>query len=203
MSKEKQLSPKQKRFVEEYLIDLNAIQAAIRAGYTEKGAHTTSWRMITNPSIAKEIQRAMKERSERTAITQDRVIQEIARIGFSDPRRLFDATGEMRSIQDLDDDTAAAIAGIDVSVSNDGILTKKIKLWDKNSALEKLAKHLQLFTEKVGLEVSKPINVNVSGPGFPPAPASIFEWEQQMKEYIKNQKARDTAGATDNEDDEK
>lgn len=139
------LTPKQKRFVDEYLVDLNATQAAIRAGYSKKTARSSGQRMLTNVDIADAIASAKKERSERTEITIDRVVRELARLGLSDVRKLFDHTGQLKSISELADDTAAMIASIDVSVvgsGEDSEVIKRIKLWDKNSALDKLMKHL-------------------------------------------------------------
>ena len=145
------LTPKQKKFVEEYLIDLNATQAAIRAGYSVKTAEWIGPQLLGKSHVSKEIQRATQLREQRTQITQDRVVKEIARLGFSDLRKLFDANGNLKPLHELDDDTAAALAGVDVVVTGDGenvLQVKKIKLWDKNSALEKLSKHLQLWTER-------------------------------------------------------
>lgn len=77
------LTPKQARFVEEYLIDLNATQAAIRAGYSKKTAGQIGDQNLKKLHISKSIQEAQAKRSERTEITQDRVLQELARIAFS------------------------------------------------------------------------------------------------------------------------
>lgn len=77
------LTDKQQRFVDEYLIDLNATQAAIRAGYSEKTARSIGQRLLTNVDIQKAIEEAQSKRAERTEITQDMVLQELAKIGFS------------------------------------------------------------------------------------------------------------------------
>lgn len=76
------LTPKQKLFVDEYLVDLNATQAAIRAGYSEKTAYSIGNENLMKPEIAKAIQNAQQKRQERTEITQDRVVQEIADNAF-------------------------------------------------------------------------------------------------------------------------
>ena len=83
MKKAKILTPKQQRFVGEYLIDLNATKAAIRAGYSKKTAKQQGARLLTNVDIQTVIQRAMDERSLRTGIKADRMIAELARIGFA------------------------------------------------------------------------------------------------------------------------
>ena len=77
------LTAKQQRFVDEYLIDLNATQAAIRAGYSEKTAFSIGTENLRKPLIQKAIQQRKQAREQRTEITQDRVIQELAAIGFA------------------------------------------------------------------------------------------------------------------------
>ena len=104
----KKLTPKQKAFVSEYLIDLNATQAAIRAGYSPKTANEQGARLLANVSIAQTIQKAMQDREQRTEITQDRVLQEYARLAFYDPRKLFQPDGTPKPIEALDDDAAHA-----------------------------------------------------------------------------------------------
>lgn len=152
-----ELTAKQQRFVEEYLVDLNATQAAIRAGYSEATAKEQGSRLLTNVNIAEAIAEAQKARSERTGITADRVLQELARIGFSDLRNCLTSEGHLVDPQDWDDDTAAAISSLEVVKTNRGEkeekdrpieYTHKIKVWDKNSALEKIGKHLGMFVDR-------------------------------------------------------
>lgn len=145
---EKALTAKQAQFVREYLIDLNATQAAIRAGYSPATANEQGARLLANVSVRSEVQKAKEARGEKTDITAARVLQEIARLAFFDTRKLLDADGNPVPIQELDDDTAAAIAGLEVSQSGAGDAkwtVKKYKVADKNSALEKLAKHLGIY----------------------------------------------------------
>lgn len=151
------LSPKQQRFVEEYLIDLNGAQAAIRAGYSPKTAQEQSSRLLSNVKVAEAVAAAKQERAERTGITADRVLLELARLGLSDVRKLFTDDGELRRVTDLDDDTAAAVASVEVvtkpgEIDEDGNRTveyvHKVKLWDKNSALDKIAKHLGMLSDR-------------------------------------------------------
>jgi len=78
------LTKKQKLFVEQYLMDLNATQAAIRAGYSEKTAKDIGCENLAKPNIQIEIEKRMKDRGQRTEITQDKVLQELAKIGFAD-----------------------------------------------------------------------------------------------------------------------
>lgn len=154
------LTPKQARFVEEYLIDCNATQAAIRAGYSERTARKIGHENLTKPDIAEAIQAAMSERSRRTEITADRVLQELARIGFADIRDLFTWNEERTAFvpsRDLTADEAAAIAEVQAETTayttQDGVTETKIKLrlktYDKLSALDKIGKHLGMFVDRV------------------------------------------------------
>ena len=107
------LNAKKNRFVEEYPVDLNATQAAIRAGYSKKTAYSIGQRLLKDVEVQAAIQEAMQKRSKRVEITQDRVLQEYARIAFFDPRKLFEENGKPKDINALDDDTAAALAVLD------------------------------------------------------------------------------------------
>ena len=146
------VNDRQRRLIDEYLIDLNATQAAIRAGYSAKTADRIGAEILGKPWVKDELRKRLEARSRRTEITADRVLQEYARIAFFDPRKLFDAEGNPKPISELDADTAAAIAGLDVvqDFSREGIAsyTKKYRLANKIGALDSVARHLGLFTEK-------------------------------------------------------
>ena len=156
MAEQRPLTPKQERFCEEYLIDLNATQAAIRAGYSEKNAGKIGFQLIEKTRIQAALKEAQAALSQRTQITQDRVLREYAKLGFFDPRKLFNGDGSPVPIQDLDDDTAAAIAGLDVlevyeGTGADRVFTgyiKKYKIANKIGALDSMAKHLGLFIDR-------------------------------------------------------
>lgn len=149
------LTAKQERFVAEYLIDLNATQAAIRAGYSKKTAKQVGSENLTKPDIQAAVSDAQAKRSKRTEVTQDRVLAELAKVGFSDLRRVLTSTGGLIPPQDWDDETAGAIGSLEVvvrpsaEVDEDGNReiehVHKIKAWDKLSALEKIGKHLGMF----------------------------------------------------------
>lgn len=148
--KEKVLTPKQAQFVREYLIDLNATQAAIRAGYSAKTAEWIGPQLLTKSHVASAVGAAQQKRGEKTGVTAERVVQEIARLAFFDPRKLLKSDGEPVPLQELDDDTAAAIAGVETATERqrgeEGVtVIRKYKIADKNSALEKLAKHLGIY----------------------------------------------------------
>ena len=146
-SERKKLTNKQRMFVKEYLVDLNATQAAIRSGYSKKTAKETGYENLTKPHIAEEIQGAMQAREKRTEISADWTLREIHKLASFDARKLYDESGNLKKIIDLDDDTAACIGGIDIQESLLGDVTKKFKIWDKNSALEKMAKHFNMYEE--------------------------------------------------------
>lgn len=146
MRKKSRLTPKQERFIDEYLKDLNGTQAAIRAGYSAKSANESAARLLAKDSISSEIAARRKRLSESCEITRERVIKEMARLAFFDVRRLFDDQGNPFHISKLDDAAAAAINGLDVStVGNSEIgvgQVLKYKIPDKNKALENLARIL-------------------------------------------------------------
>ena len=146
---EKKLTAKQKLFVEEYLIDLNASAAARRAGYAKKRADQIGFENLKKPDVARAIQLRMADREKRTEITQDRVLQEYARIAFLDPRQLVDENGTILPLHKLSDDVAAAIAGLDAKrmAGEDGATCEimKYKFIDKRASLADVAKHLGMF----------------------------------------------------------
>lgn len=150
------MSPKQARFVEEYLIDLNATQAAIRAGYSAKTAEQQGYQLLQNTSVAAAIAEAQAARSERTEITQDMVLRELARIGFGDIRKLFTPGGNLLAVSDLDDDTAACLSSIEITTrkvrggDDDEVEeVSKVRLWDKRAALVDIGKHLGMFKDRL------------------------------------------------------
>ena len=147
------LTPKQERFVQEYLVDLNATQAAIRAGYSERTARAIGQENLTKPDIQTAIQEARAKSAQKLEITRERVLQEYARLAFFDPRKLFEENGKPKDINQLDDDTAAALVGLDLMEEYEGAgedrqfvgYTKKYKLANKLGALDGLGKHLGMF----------------------------------------------------------
>lgn len=153
----KKLTGKQTVFVAEYLIDKNATRA-YKAAYpkckSDKSAGVEGNKFIKKPWIKSAIDKGLEKQQERVGVTADKVIKEISRLAFFDPRKLFDADWKLKPLSELDDDTAAAIGGVDISklkavdseASFQEVVTK-LKIWDKNAALEKLAKHFGLFAE--------------------------------------------------------
>lgn len=153
------MTKKQKRFVEEYLIDLNATQAAIRAGYSPDTAGSIGAENLKKPEIKSRIDKAMAERSRRTGINQDRVLQELARIGFAKITDVVDPeTAEIRT--DASDDDLACIQSIKIKPNEFGT-EREVKLYDKKSALVDLGKHLGLFKDKLELTGDMELNITV------------------------------------------
>lgn len=148
------LNNRQRRFIDEYLIDLNATQAAIRAGYSRKTASEQSFSLLRKPQIQHAIQLKQKELANQAGVTRQRIIAELAKVAFCDTRKLFNDNGTLKPLTEIDDDTAGALAMVESSEFSPGdgagqalAITRKIKLWDKLSALEKLIKHLGLNAE--------------------------------------------------------
>ncbi len=167
------MTPKQASFVAEYLVDLNATQAAIRAGYSPKTAGQIGDENLKKPEIAAALQEAMKAREQRTEITQDRVLRELARIGFADIRKVVKwgegtalvdpETGSTVVVNDvaligseaIDEDTALAIS--EISQTAQGL---KIKMHDKKGALVDIGRHLGMFLDRT--EISGSVQIVAS-----------------------------------------
>lgn len=154
------LSPKRRRFVDEYLVDLNATQAAIRAGYSQKTARSQGQRLLTNVDVAAAISEGRNRLSERTQVTQEMVIEELRRIAFLDIRSLFTWDEERAcyvASRELTEAEAAAVSGVKAKTTSyttdDGVTETRIELelktYDKLRALENLGKYLGMFTERV------------------------------------------------------
>ena len=111
----KGLPNRQARFVAEYLIDMNATNAAIRAGYSKKTAGVQGPRLLGNVRVAAQIAEKTGKRLARLEITADRVLQELAKLAFYDPGALLESDGSMKQIKDIDDVTRMAVAGLEVT----------------------------------------------------------------------------------------
>lgn len=153
------LTKKQQNFVDEYLIDLNATQAAIRAGYSVDTAAVIGCENLTKPNISEPIGKALAERSKRTGINADRIITELAKIAFVNPTDVIDMNEATIKGNSNRDDTAA-ISSVKVKVipTEDGNITEReVKTYDKIKALELLGKHIGIFSDKLKVESAIPI----------------------------------------------
>lgn len=141
------LTPKQQRFVSEYLIDLNATQAAIRAGYSPKTAQEQSSRLLSHVMVKAAVAEKTQVALQAIDYSAERVLAEYGKVAFSDVRALFDEAGNMLPIRDLPDDVAASIASVEVNKRNltagDGQvdLVLKVRRYDKVKALDSLANY--------------------------------------------------------------
>lgn len=161
MAKPDDLNDKQTAFCEEYIVDLNATQAAIRSGYSDNCARQIGAENLTKPVIAKYIQKLVAERSERTAVTADRVLAELAKMAFFSMGNVIDDEGNTKPLNQWSKEDLAALQEITetkIGREEESVVTNtKFKVSDKKANLELLGKHLKLFTDKV--EHSGGINV--------------------------------------------
>ena len=158
------MNARQPRFVEEYLIDPNATQAAIRAGYSKKTARSIGQENLTKPDIAAAVRQAQDKRAERTQITSDQVVRELALIGFGRMGDFYDKdSGRMLEVHELPAEAQARLSSIKLTrerthTTGDGVdetivneATIELKVWDRIRSLELLGKHLGMFTERVAV----------------------------------------------------
>jgi phage terminase small subunit len=134
----------------------SATDAYVTAGY--KPSRTAASRLSSNVNIQVRVKELLSRAADRAEIDIARTLKELVRLGTSDVRRFFNESGQLRPVHELDDDTAAAIASVEVVTKSlpggeeEGAQVEyihKVRLWDKNSALEKIAKHLGMFIERV------------------------------------------------------
>lgn len=156
------LTEKQRRFVDEYLIDLNATQAAIRAGYSVKTAKDIGCQNLAKLNIQQEISEKMAERSKRTGVNQDRIVMELAKIAFVNAADVIDSDDATIKAGATADDTAA-IQSVKVKViptkEGEGV-EREIRLNDKLKALELLGKHLGMWNDKLDVNLNIPVVIS-------------------------------------------
>lgn len=155
------LTPNQARFVSEYLIDLNATQAAIRAGYTEKGATVRGAELLVNLKVQAAIQKAMRERESRMEVKADQVVGELRRVAFFDPGALFDLdkpTLTFKSLKDIPADVRRCISSMKIRRLEGDAEVIEVKFADKMAALRLLGQHLGMFDSDQGGENGRDVN---------------------------------------------
>ncbi len=143
---------KHERLVQEYLVDLNQTQAAIRAGYSTKSANQQASELFAKPNIRARVEELMADRSKRIGINADRVVRELARIAFVNPVDVVD-TKSATVKDDASEDDTAAIASVKVKIVTGDFdsVEREVKFADKLKALELLGKHLGMYTDNVHL----------------------------------------------------
>lgn len=150
------LTDKQQRFVDEYLIDLNATQAAIRAGYSVRTANEQGAQNLAKLSIQDAISRKMAARSRRTGVNAERVVLELAKVAFAKMTDIVDSNGKIK--EDASPDDLACIESIKYKESDNeygGSVEREVKIASKLKALELLGKHLGMWSDKFNVTVEK------------------------------------------------
>jgi phage terminase small subunit len=145
------------RFIKEYLIDQNATRAAIAAGYSEKTGYSQGQRLLKNVEIRSQIESENSKINQKLEVSVERVREELARLAFYDPAAFWNKDGSAKPITDIDPDTVRALAGFEMAELYEGNgdersqvgYVKKFKLADKGLNLERLGRHLKMFTDKV------------------------------------------------------
>lgn len=155
------LTAKQKRFIEEYLVDLNATQAAIRAGYSPHTAREIGCENLSKPHIRARVEKELAERSKRTGINQDRVIRELARIALVNPVDVINMDeATIKEMASADDTAAILSVKVKKIPSEEGTITEReIRMADKIKALELLGKHLGMFTDKFNINAEMAVKI--------------------------------------------
>lgn len=166
LTKGKELTPKEQVFVREYLRDGNGTRAAAAAGYSAKTASVTASKLLRKAKVSEELAKLQEKLCNKLEISAERVLQGIAELAFYDPRKFFRPDGALKGITELDDQTVMALCGIDVEklfkhfgkgqAEEVGTITK-IKLADRGLNLERLGRHLKLFTDKLEVNDSEQI----------------------------------------------
>lgn len=183
--KKRQINDKQQRFVDEYLVDLDATKAAIRAGYSAKTASQEGYKLVHKGLVAAAIARAMAERSRRTGIIADRVLRELALVAFCNPADVIDFD-KVTVRPDATEDDRRCIARIKLKTmisANGDMIEREIKMCDKLKALDMLAKHLGMYdgvsTGEDGDDEKKQTGVVLLPPVQPLTPPADYESEEE------------------------
>lgn len=161
------LNAKRERFCQEYLVDLNATRAALRAGYSPRTANEQGSQLLAELSVADRIATLMAERQERTHVSQDEVVRELALIAFSDTRHIaMDDLGRLELAADAPPQAMRAVQSVKhkkrVEKGGDVIHEAEYRLWSKTDALKTLANHLGMLTDKVDLNLEGEVEVTMN-----------------------------------------
>lgn len=169
------LNLRQRKFVEEYVVDGRPERAARRAGYITRTAAQTAAKLLSQANVKSAIERLQGAREIRTRVEADRVLLELARIAFFDPRLLFDENDSPRPPSEWPDEVAACVASVEFGAEVDeaGVphaYLKRVRFWNKNSALDSAMKHLGLLA---------PTRHEFSGPGGGPVEMELTDVQRR------------------------
>ena len=166
------LTPKQAEFVRQYLVDRNGKQAAIRAGYSEKGAEVQASKLLRIPKVAEAVGEATAKAATKAEVELVEVLREIKRLAFSNAALTVDAGNNLLDLHKMPEDVQRAIASIEVEERWAGsgedatpYLVKKVKLWDKGAALDKLIRFLGAYKDKLELDAGVSLRDLLEGKG--------------------------------------
>jgi phage terminase small subunit len=166
--KEKPFDQRLLIFAEAYLANGRiASAAAIEAGYSPKAARDTGYRLVKDPRVAAIIAERQAELQNKYELTTERTLKEIARLAYSDARKLYKPDGTLAAMHELDDDAAATVSSVETEeIAVDGAVigtTKKMKVWNKNQALDMAAKILGLYEKDNTQKQPVVLNLNLAG----------------------------------------
>jgi phage terminase small subunit len=157
----RKLTARQGRFVGEYLRDLNATKAAIRAGYSTAHPGDIGAQLLSKPHVLAAVEAAKERRALRVDVSADDILRELLTFARTDIGAAFDSEGRLKPVHEMPEDVRRAISGIEVEelwgfeMGQDGKVpigqVKKVKFWDKVKGLELLGKHLKMWVDKVEL----------------------------------------------------
>ncbi len=159
----KELTEKRARFIEEYLRDYNGTQAAIRAGYAPESAGVEACRLLKNANVRKRLEKRKKQLLDAISEDQFRTMRELSRVAHLDIRKLYDEQGQLKPVSEWDDESAAAVAGVETvrrqspeERDEEGNpvweTVMKVKTYDKVKALELIGRHQSLFNDSLTLK---------------------------------------------------
>lgn len=183
--KPRELTKAERLFVGEYLVDFNATAALMRCGWSPHTANQNSVYFLRKPHVRAAIEKSIKRMEAHTVVSATRILEEVLRIATADPRRVMNDDGSMKQLQELDEDTARAVASLEV-VTKPGrgeeppTITHKLKFWDKGRATDTLLKSLGKLID--GVQVNNTTVVGV-GPGALEA-ARMLELENKLRETL-------------------
>lgn len=151
------LTSKQIRFCQEYIVDMNATQAAIRAGYSEKSAMEQGYQLLQKTPVRQKVDELKVAQQKRIEISADTILRELLRLATVDVTQAFDERGWLKDLKDIPEDVRRAISGLEIQELFQGEgedrhiigVVRKLRFYDKIKPLELLGKHIKLFADRI------------------------------------------------------